>query len=386
MQYQTFLIQISQIADRLGMRRLNRHLKILLFKSLGFIFRRRKATPLALNSIQKILIVKQHNQMGDMLCSTPLFRALRLRFPRAHLTLIAGQENETVVKEHPDLNEVIVFHKLNFLADPRGFWRFLRQIRAPKYDLGIVPATVSMSVTSDLICWLSGARYRLGVHKLDGETSPAGFLFNLPVSVDWRATHKHQIERNLDLLRAIGIESTALAPSIGISNAAREIAEKFLNDHVQPDARIIGFHPGAGKIPNRWEAQRFAQLADILARRHQVKIFITSGPSDATVVAEMTGALKQPAVICQGFTIQQVAALMQRMILYITNDTGTMHLAAAVGVPTLSLFGPTDPYQWAPRGEMHRFLAGQQGSIQTIQLDDVLETAEQMLQRPRRSQ
>jgi heptosyltransferase-2 len=379
MTYKNFLIKISRCFDQIGLRHLERKLKNIFFKIPGYFLGAKPVEKIEDTQIQNILIIRQHNQMGDMLCSTPLFAAVRKRFQGAHITLIASEVNLPVVQHHPAIDRVLLFEKQNFLAQPGGFFRFWRSLRERKYDLGIVPSTVSMSVTSDLLCFVARTRYRLGVRTLNGEANPSAFIYNLPVDLDWRENHQHQTERNLVILKPIGWNEPAGALSIGVSPEDEIFATRFLQQHAAANDVIIGMHPGAGKVPNRWPTEHFARLAEHLAEKFGVKIFITCGPMDADVVETMVAALKIKATVCQNFSLTQLAALMRKMRLYITNDTGTMHLAAAAGVPTLSLFGPTDPHQWAPPGAAHRFLAANNGNIESISLEQVQMTAKAML-------
>ncbi len=381
MNYKKFLITISNFFDRIGLRGLNRQIKNSGFQFIGRILKSRSVPFPTQEDIKNILIIKQHNQMGDMICSTPLFSALRKNFPEAYITLIAGMNNYKVVQNHPDLNETIVYHKLNFLSAPGEFWRFYRKLHERKYDLAIVPATVSVSVTSDLICRLSGAKFRLGARTLNGRENPSGFLYNLPVDMDWRNQKRHQIFRNLDLLTGIGIEPEFIPPSIGISSKDENSANQFYQTHFSPTDKVIGFHPGAGKVANQWPAERFARLADYLVDKYHVRILITNGPDDAVPVQKMTQLLKSPFILTDELNLQQVAALQKRIRLYVTNDTGTMHLALAVGVPVLALFGPTNFWEWGPLDKFHRSIQSSDGNINSISFEEVKNIADEILQR-----
>jgi len=238
MSYKTFLIKISHFFDQIGLRHWERKLKDGLFKMLGRIFGARLVSKIDDARIQNILIIRQHNQMGDMLCSTPLFTAVRQRFPRAYITLIASEVNFPVVQYHPAIDRVLLFEKQNFLARPGDFIRFWRSLRERKYDLGIVPSTVSMSVTSDLLCLVARTRYRLGVRTLNGEANPSAFIYNLPVDLDWRNNHLHQTERNLVILKAIGWTEPAGALSIVCSTAFPPVFDYVALGHMHVPQRV----------------------------------------------------------------------------------------------------------------------------------------------------
>ena len=141
----------------------------------------------------------------------------------------------------------------------------------------------------------------------------------------------------------------------------------------------IGYHPGAGKPPNCWPADRFAHVANILWTDFQASLFITSGPMDQSVVGRMVESLRAPYYLLENMPVRQVASVLVNLNLVISNDTGIMHVAAAVGVPVLCLFGPTDPLQWAPIGEKHRYIVSENGRMESISVDEVLAVAREML-------
>lgn len=379
MSYKTIILRFSNIMNKLGFRRLQRILKTVLFRMIGFLLRPGQVELPEPHLIKNIVVVKQDHQLGDMLCTTPLFSALRDNFPHAHITVIAGEKNHRVVDNHPAIDEVIIFQKLDFLSAPSEFLQFYKKIREREYDLGVVPATISTSVTSDLICRLTGAKYRLGPGKLNGEINPGNFLLNMPVELDWRGKHNHQIERNLAILRTVGLVINQHPISIGITQAAEDFAQNYLTAIVRDSDRIAGFHPGAGKQMNLWDAENFAQVADYLAAEHKFKLFISWGPDDEEVINKMTSAMKQPFVICNNQTIQQFTAVIKQMSLFLTNDTGIMHLAAATGIPVLSLFGPTDPRQWAPQGKHQRYIWAGDGKMNSISIEKVQNTLDEMI-------
>lgn len=380
MTYKDFLVKFSKFLNIIGLRRLQKHIKVGLFRLIGWALGSKTVALPDKSQIENILIVKQDHQMGDMLCATPIFTALREAFPEAYITLIAGQKNYHVVRNHPALSEVIFFNKLEYLSSPKGWLAFYRKLHERPYDLGIVPATVSVSVTSDMICRLSGAPYRLGVKKLDGKENPTSFLFNLPLELDWREKPIHQSQRNLEILHGLDIFSENTNLSTGTTPEEDDFAETFFNKNLPGKKTAIGFHPGAGKAGNLWGAEKFAQAANALAAQFDARIFITCGPDDLTIVEQMTRHLNAEFVVCSGLSIGQIAALLRKMTLYIANDTGTMHLAAAMNTPTLAIFGPTDPVQWAPLGDQHRCVRGEKGELAAVTVESVLSAAQEMMQ------
>jgi heptosyltransferase-2 len=141
----------------------------------------------------------------------------------------------------------------------------------------------------------------------------------------------------------------------------------------------VALHPGAGKVPNRWPAARFAEVASALAGERKVRFIVTVGPMDEEPWKELESRLSIPAYLVKNESIRRVASILSAVRLVISNDTGVMHVAAAVGAPVLSLFGPTDPRQWAPQGEKNRYIQGEGGDITRISTAGVLSAARRML-------
>jgi heptosyltransferase-2 len=322
--------------------------------------------------------------MGDMLCVVPLLRALRAHYPGARIVLMTSAVNHEVMEENPYLDDTLLYDKRMFL----GRWtlhvgailRFFRDLRAQRFDQVIVPATVSMSFTSDLLALMSGAPDRVGARSLDGIPNPSGFVYTEGVHLDWRETpHRHQTLRNLDIVRDRGIGTTDCSSLLALTEAERREGRDRVRGIRKGGGRLVAFHPGAGKIANRWPAIRFASLANYLAVRWDAGILITAGPMDVDPVQSMVKGLDKPYKLIENQELRLVASILAEVDLLVSNDTGIMHVGAAVGSPVLSFFGPTDPLQWAPVGEQHRALAGPGGNVEEISLQEAVQNADAML-------
>lgn len=331
-----------------------------------------------------ILVVRQHDQLGDMLCCVPLLRALREAFPVARIVLVARPLNAAIMFHHPYIDEVLVYDKSALMRSPRAILRFVHALRALKADVSVVPATVSCSLTSDLISLLSGARRRIGAASLHGVLNPAAALLTDAVPLEWPSDRiVHQTLRNLDVLRPLGVTTANLRLTIGFTAEEKEDARQFLAGISARHNVLIGMHPGAGKSENRWPAERFSEVADALARTYRAGIVVTIGPMDEAVGENIRRHLQSDVLFIRNTSIRIVAAVMEQLSLFITNDTGIMHVAGAVRTPTLALFGPTDPAQWAPVGEHKEYLAATDKQISSIQVSDVIDRAYMLLGRPR---
>ena len=360
--------------------KLEEYLKKLFVALLGAVVRPGKATILPKELIKNILVVRQHDQLGDMLCAVPLLRALRTNFPSAHITLVAGEKNYEIMLNHPYLNGVLKYDKRSYFKNPFTLWNFFRLLRESAFDLAVVPSTVSISLTSNLIALLSGATVRIGPKGLHGIPHASSLCFNTAVDLDWSATPgKHQTLRNLDILSPLGIGTDDLAPIIGFTSEEIEFSKKYLSQFRSQHAYLIGIHPGAGKVKNRWRPECFALLANQLQEKQNAGVIITAGPMDDEALNQMLQHLKCNHVLVHNKPIRHVAAIIDQLDLFITNDTGIMHVAAATRSALLALFGPTDPEQWAPKGQKNHYISAKNANIDTIPGDLVYDATCQIL-------
>lgn len=362
------------------MRRIEKYLKRFIGSLLALFLPRKRFLQIPLDRIRSILVVRQHNELGDMLCVVPLLRALRQHFPGARIDLMASPVNYAIMQHHPFVDEVLLYDKSAYLRSPREAIRFWRRLRRASYELAIVPSTVSMSFTSDLLAYLSGARYRIGAGSLNGIKNPARHVFHYPLDLRWdETTNPHQTERNLEYVRSLGIDTNDFTTVIGLTEEEKRYAAEFLSRNAGKKEHVIGFHPGAGKVPNRWPAERFAQVADRLASELDAFILITAGPMDDEPTKRMLECLRSPSLVLKEKNIRKVAAIIDRLTLYITNDTGMMHVAAATSTRVLALFGPSDPLQWAPKSERSRFLRSRDKTMTSLSEEEVLTAALEMI-------
>ena len=201
------------------------------------------------------------------------------------------------------------------------------------------------------------------------------------VVLDWRSDgRRHQARRNLDILTPLTLTTDDLSCVLGLLEEEKKEARQFLTSFRKKYSLLVGFHPGAGKIPNRWNADRFASVANRLHKEFNAGIVITSGPMDREPVAEMLSHLTCEYLLVERQSIRNVAAILDTLDLYVTNDTGTMHIAGAVSTSVLALFGPTDPLQWAPLNQKNHYIAAKDGDMNLILEGEVFDMASLMLQ------
>ncbi len=328
------------------------------------------------DEVKNILIVRQHNQLGDMLCSVPLFAAIRKRFPKAHITLVASPINYEILFSdiNPYIDKVITYRKAPF----KNLMDFYRELKNHDYQIGIVPSTVSISRTSHFINFFSGAKIRVGVKSIDKKINSVEYLLNVKSDFGWDSRKLHQTERNLDVGRQIGCDLSEQEKKnvrILLSKEEIEFAKNFTDKNFQDKSKlIISLHPGAGKVPNRWKKENFIELIKKLHDKYNCYFLITSGMIDKEITDDVRDRLLEAGIKCtliENTPIRKVGAVIKLTDLYITNDTGTLHVAGGVDANIISLFGPTHGYEWAPFGENKICIQSHTDNINDIPVEEV---------------
>lgn len=330
------------------------------------------------SEVGNILVVKQHNQLGDMLCTYPLFAALKKKFPNACLTLVASPANKDIIDPAVDkyVDRLIVYDKRSL----GGIIRFVKHLVKRKYDIGIVPSTVSFSRTSHLINFLSGSRIRIGVSEIDGKKNPSSKYLNVAAKLKWEGRELHQTEKMIEIVQPIGCSLTRREISnleLQLNQEEITFAQTFKSTRF-PDktAPIFAFFCGAGKPQNRWKVENFKQLILMLHKKYKPQILIVFGKTDIELTRELFNemiSVFEGVVKLQENNIRKVAAVLKYCDLFVSNDTGIMHAAAFVNAPVVGLFGPTKGYEWGPVNKRGTFIQSPTENINDLNPNDVYE-------------
>ncbi|MER3524186.1 MAG: hypothetical protein C4326_09000 [Ignavibacteria bacterium] len=278
--------------------------------------------------------------IGDVVLTTPIIRSVRNAFPSAYIAYLGEKNAVSLLEHHPCLDEIIPFDmsRPTFLEQPRVLW----QLRQRRFDLAI---DLFNNPRSALLVWASGASVRVGIAR-----PGRGKLYTVQVHDDGKP--KTAIAFHNQFLRAVGIEPTAARPELFLREEERRDARIYLQwldyEHAPLDMSrpIVGIHPGATWPAKRWLPQRFGALADMLAAKLNAQIIITAGPNDDETVSAMLKHSFVNAKVVRNLPLRQLAAVIAQCSAYVANDNGTMHIAAAVGVPTVGIFGPGEDNIW----------------------------------------
>ncbi len=331
-----------------------------------------------------ILVVRQkNNQLGDTICTLPMFYALKKKFPQSRITLLRGPVNYDLQyqKINPHLDEVLVIDRQAPFKEKR---ELVRTLRSRNFHYGIVPSTLELSTTAHVVNYLSGAKNRVGLSYQNDKKNQFGFLLNVKKKFDWNVRNVSQAMRAVEIVEQIRCEIAQDEIdniTLALDENNLKFSNEFVNENFDKNRLLIGIHPG-GKIQNRWSANYFGEVIEQLAKQTNAEFLITSGDIDIDIVGELSTILKEKNIkfaIAQSLDIKDLSAVMRKFDLYISNDTGILHLASLNKVKTIGLFGPTSSNEWRPIGKDTICIQAPTVDINSLKPESVLKTATEIL-------
>ncbi len=314
-----------------------------------------------LNRIKKILVVRQDDRIGNLVLTTPLLLALRRFFPQAEVWYLASKTFHTLFSESSLVDRILVAKKKQYIFHPLSLLLFIRKIRKQKFDLAFDASDENnFSLNNSFLVYLSGARLRIGYKK------PQSSLF-LNVEVPPPSIKKHASELHLDLLRHLVGEFQSDGIKIEVDPDKQVFVEEYLKRKgVEAKDFLIGMHIG-GRGRKRWGTKNFQKLADWITESFDAKVIFIWGSEERRIIQKF-GTKNKDQIVSDLFPLPVLTALLERCNLFISPDTGAMHLSVAGKTPTLALFLDSDPIKFAPQGKMHRTLQASGGiiSVKTV--------------------
>ncbi len=305
-----------------------------------------KTGPIQAGRVKSVLVVRL-DEIGDVVLTSPFLRELRRNLPRAWITLLVRPATRDLVELCPYVNEVLVHEPVDWrhLRAIQAAWRTVRLARSHLwkrgYDLAIAPRWDVDSQFGSMVVFLSGARQRLGYsEKVSDEKSRlnAGLERLLTHAVE-SGTLKHEVERNLDLIASIGgtVEEDRLELWCGQPDEL--FADRILAEHgVHDGDLLIAVAPGAGHPKRRWPVGGFAEVGAWVAIHWGGSLVVIGSQDDAQLGRELELRLGRNVINAAGRTsLREAGALLKRCRLFVGNDAGPMHLAAAAGLPVIEV-------------------------------------------------
>lgn len=281
------------------------------------------------NAVKKILIIRT-DRIGDVILSTPALRAVRKGFPGSEIHLLVVEKTKDLVCNNPDINSLKVFGRDSLDKD---------------YDLAIA---LHPGFRQNRITFTSGAKSRIGYTGRGG-----GFYLTQRLKDDRATRVRHEVESALETVFLAGCVTEDKGIEISVTKKGEKFAEAFFrNNKITSSDLVIVVHPGARQKYIRWKKKGFAEVADRLIRERSAKVILTGGGGDDQVVCEVRGIMKERPFMAVDHELTELVSLIKKCSLFIGNSTGPMHIAAALGVPTVAIFGPIHPLdsycEWGP--------------------------------------
>jgi lipopolysaccharide heptosyltransferase II len=302
------------------------------------------------------LLVVLPNWFGETLFTTPFFRALRERQPHAFIAALGWPPCHEVLRHNPRIDELVVYDEQRAHRGLGGMWRLITTLRRYRFDTAVILRR-SLSRTA-LLC-VAGIPRRVGFAN-----AKSGWL--LTDAVPMPPSPRHKALSYLSLLAAFpssaepphvnGASEETIRCEYAVTNAERQEARQSLEAQGIASPRpVVILHPGANWPHKRWAPASFAAVGDQLAQTHAAHIVITGGPDDVALADSIRQQMRHPAVVLAGrTTFRQLAACLSYAQLVISNDTGVLHLAAALDRPVVALYGPTSPRLTGPLGDRQK--------------------------------
>ena len=309
---------------------------------------------------QKILI-RGVNWIGDAVITIPAVRSVRRAFPDAHISLLVKPWVAEIFREKPDINEIIIYD--DSYKGVTGRLKLARKLREKAFDKAIL---FQNAFDAALIAWLSGIPDRIG-YKRDGR----GFLLTKAVPVEKAILAQHQVYYYLNLLKSAGIEPADPQPYLYLTDNERQWARNFLSSNFTADSGpLIGINPGATfGSAKRWPPKRFAEVIIKVINELNGRVVIFGSHSEIEIADEImteinrlnipmkTEKVGSRILVMAGKTnLRELAALISECDVFVTNDSGPMHITSALLVPIVAIFGSTDKTATGPYGEGHRII------------------------------
>lgn len=285
----------------------------------------------------KRILIFNVNWLGDVLFSTAAIRNIRYNFPESYIACVVPSRCYPILNGNPHLNEVLVFDEKDRHKGILAKLSFVKLLKEKNFDTVFL---LHRSFSRTLICRLAGISERIGYY-----TKKRGFLLAKKIMPPNSHT-LHRIDYYLNLIEKAGFKVEDRFTEFVVSPEDEESTKDFLaKNSISKDDFLVGINPGGNWLPKRWPKDYWSVLADNLIRQFQAKIVITGGPSDKPLAEGIQDSMQEkPLIACGVFTIKQLGALCKRLDLFVTGDTGPLHIANSVGAKRIiALFGPTDP-------------------------------------------
>ena len=299
-------------------------------------------TNLSSDKIKRILI-RSTNWVGDAIITTPVIRAVRKNFPEAKISLLSKPWVAPIFYNNPYIDNILLYDTAGKHKGLSGILRLSKELRKQKFDLTIL---LQNAFEAALIAFLAGIPNRLGYN-----TDARNLLLTHCICLKPALKRVHQIDYYLGILKGASLITNSRQLNLFVTDSERKHAEELLSKHnITEKNKIIGINPGAvfGSA-KRWFPERYAALSIKLQEYSGARVVIFGGPGENALGIYISELMENRCVnFCGKTSLREAIALINRCQLFITNDSGLMHVAAALDIPLIAIFGSTDHVTTSP--------------------------------------
>ena len=311
---------------------------------------------------KRILIIRT-DKIGDVVLSTPVIKAVKDFYPNSFIAFMVRPYAQEIVEGNPDIDEVIPFDKdkkcRNLLASLVFAWK----LRKKKFDLAI---NLHPTNRVHIITFFAGIPERVGYER------KMGFLLTKKLVDTKHLGEKHEMEYSLDVVRSLGIEPKDKRLFMPIKLESEIWVEDILaKNRILNQDRLLAIHPSASCPSRIWPQENYVELANKLIEKYDYKIILIASALDKKIADKVASKIDYPVLNLAGQTnLSKIASILKRCKLFISNDSGPVHISSAVGTPVISIFGRKQrglsPLRWGPLGIKDKFLHKDIGCIECL--------------------
>ena len=295
-----------------------------------------------MEEFRRILIIRLSG-IGDVVHTLPLLAALRKRYPHAYIAWLVQKKAEEVLIGHPYLDEIITFDRDRWLTE---LWPLMSKLRNGRFDLVI---DSHGQFRTGLFAYITGSKVRVGFNAKDGKEFNSIFI-NLkapPFPEHW-----HAVDRYLALASILGAEIKKKEFQIQIGEHEQEYAERFLGkEGIKRGGLLIALNPGSSWKSKIWPSKNYARLADILIGKFRARVVFLWGPGEESLIESITTLMHEKPSVAPETSLKELASLICSCTLFIGSDSAPLHIASSLAIPSIGLYGPTDPKRNGPYGQ-----------------------------------
>ena len=330
------------------------------------------------------------DRIGDVLLSTPVIKALRDACPECYLAFMVTPYAKDIVDGNPFLDEVIVYDRQKYGNGMLGNIKFALFLAKKRFDAAVILHPTSRT---HVITAMAGIPRRIGYDK------KMGWLLTKRVPHTKQLGLRHETDYALDILRYLGISQASGKMYMPVKEESeRRARDMFAGAGIGGTDTVVVVNPGASCPSKRWRPENFAKAADAISKNCQARIVIISDDKDRTFAGKVAESMKAKALDLSGkTTVSDLASILKRAKLFISNDSGPVHIACAVGTPVVAIFGRSDrglsPQRWGPSGArdiaLHKYVGCEVclahnckkgfACLEAITPDEVAKAAEKIL-------